>query len=474
MDPSRVEALDTYPFRERLGAVMRPLPPMVPADGTLSHAVQILDETASSAVAVADAEGKAAGLITERDVVRTLSRHQDHALAVAAATVMTAPIAAMPAETRLYKAISRMERLGLRHLGVTDAGRLVGLITPRQFLRRRASGAFALADALENAPDGPSLAAARKRLAIIAADLRKEDMGAIDIAELLAEALRDTTRRCAELVEAEMGPPPGDWCVLILGSGGRGETLLGGDQDNAIIHSPGAEMETWCAKAGERLAAMLGEVGVPLCKGNIMTSNPEWRGDLATWEQRLSGWWRVEDAEALLDVDIFYDCQPVHGDLALGDQLRRYALAGAQQRMPFLAALAQHLSTLGTALNWFGGLRTDHGMIDLKLGGTFPIVAAARTLALRRGISTTSTPSRIQALMEAEVLSPGDGQRLIEGLELLMGLILDQQLSDLAAGQPLTTKVEVEHLGSHVKSRLKESLKQVDMLANMVRQGLAG
>ena len=48
------------------------------------------------------------------------------------------------------------------------------------------------------------------------------------------------TARAAEIAEAEMiaaghGPAPADYALLVLGSGGRGESLLAPDQDNALV-----------------------------------------------------------------------------------------------------------------------------------------------------------------------------------------------------------------------------------------------
>lgn len=60
-----------------------------------------------------------------------------------------------------------------------------------------------------------------------------------------------------------LGPPPCAFVLLLLGSGGRGESLLAADQDNALIHQ-GAPDEPWFAAQGERLAAILDAAGLPL------------------------------------------------------------------------------------------------------------------------------------------------------------------------------------------------------------------
>ncbi len=52
---------------------------------------------------------------------------------------MSQPLATVPGDALAYIAIGRMNRLGIRHLGVTDeAGRVVGALSARDLLRLRA------------------------------------------------------------------------------------------------------------------------------------------------------------------------------------------------------------------------------------------------------------------------------------------------------------------------------------------------
>src|SRR3546814_18969405 len=88
--------------------------------------------------------------------------------------------------------------------------------------------------------------------------------------------------------------------MLILGSGGRGESLLSPDQDNAIIHAGSTEDDGWYARAGERIAALLDDAGIPYCKGGVMAKNTGWRGNQGQWRSRVTDWIPRPAPEALL------------------------------------------------------------------------------------------------------------------------------------------------------------------------------
>ncbi|TIR45492.1 MAG: DNA polymerase III subunit epsilon, partial [Mesorhizobium sp.] len=82
------------------------------------------------------------------------------------------------------------------------------------------------------------------------------------------------------------GPPPCAYAVLVLGSGGRGESLMAPDQDNAIVFAdgePNGPEDRWFKNLGAKLADMLDISGVPYCKGGVMASNATFRGSLDTW-----------------------------------------------------------------------------------------------------------------------------------------------------------------------------------------------
>jgi DNA polymerase-3 subunit epsilon/CBS domain-containing protein len=89
----------------------------------------------------------------------------------------------------------------------------------------------------------------------------------------------------------------------VLGSGGRGESLLAMDQDNALFFAegePGGAEDRWFEALGAHIADILHEVGLPYCKGGVMAKNAPWRGSAKTWRDRIAGWIRRSKPEDLL------------------------------------------------------------------------------------------------------------------------------------------------------------------------------
>src|SRR5262249_43707028 len=153
--------------------------------------------------------------------------------------VASRPLATVPADAFIYRAIGRMTRLRVRHLGVTDErGRVVGALSSRDLLATRAEEAIWLGDEIDEADDVPALARAWAKLPLVAECLLAEGMSGTAIAAVISRELAALTRRAAvfgerRLKAAGAGEPPCPYAFAVLGSAGRGESLLALDQDNA-------------------------------------------------------------------------------------------------------------------------------------------------------------------------------------------------------------------------------------------------
>ena len=81
------------------------------------------------------------------------------ALARPVTSAMSHPLATVPAEAFAYLAVSRMNRLKVRHLGVTDAaGHVTGALSARDLLRLRAESGVLLGDRIDQAQSVNDLA----------------------------------------------------------------------------------------------------------------------------------------------------------------------------------------------------------------------------------------------------------------------------------------------------------------------------
>jgi signal-transduction protein with cAMP-binding, CBS, and nucleotidyltransferase domain len=428
---------------------------------------------------VLDPHNRPVGIITEYDVIQLLAAGRADALRRPVAAVMSAPVAALPPDAYLYAAIARMNRRKIRHLAVTDPvdGRLVGILYLSTVLRQRAEDALVLQNDIAEAASAAELRVANARLPRLAAALRREQLRPEQIANVIGTAYCDLTARAADLALEEMaatgkGPAPARWCLLILGSAGRGESLLSADQDNALIHDGEDDDHPWFAEFGQRIADLLDAAGLPYCRGGVMAAKRDLRHNVKGWRKCISAWLEAATAEALLNADIFYDFRPVAGEFRLAASLRAEAITSARGHRVFHALLAKEIGHKGSALGLLGKFRTRGGRVDLKGQGLQPLVMGARVLALELGLATTSSLNRWRAAAAAQLVSEDDLARIEDAFSLILGLILDQQLADLENGLPPSANVETGHLVSIDKERLKRALHIVDQIDLLVRNAL--
>jgi CBS domain-containing protein len=264
--------------------------------------------------------------------------------------------------------------------------------------------------------------------------------------------------------------------VLVLGSGGRGESLLAPDQDNAIIYERGEEggpEDTWFAELGTRIADTLNTAGIPYCKGGIMARNRQWRKSVADWRATVENWIRRSRPEDLLNVDIFFDSVPVHGEARLGEEIWAHAYHAGGRSAVFQRLLAELARRWQAPLGLFGGFRADKGnRTDLKIGGLMPIFTSARVLSIKHGVLARSTPQRLRGLADAGILTRETVETVLTSHEMILRALLRQQLADVGSGIPPTNLVDTGSLDARARARLRRAIKTIPLLTEEVSEAL--
>lgn len=465
--PPPLLRVDSYPYRHRVRDVMSAPPVTVPPAMTIAEAIRLLVERKVSSAFVRHAKGEI-GIVTERDLLRAIDAQGSEALARPLQDVISLPLQSVPEDAFLYRAIGRLQRLGFRHLGVVDAqGELVGALTLRNLLRQRASAALIVGDEIDSATSVADLADAFGRLAPMSRSLLAEDVDSRLVAAIISAeicAMTAVAARFAEqrVAEAGHGAPPVPYCVMVLGSAGRGESLLAADQDNAIVYAEGEAGSTqdgWFEAMARHMADILDEAGVAYCKGGVMAKNAQWRHSVAGWERVVDGWIGRQSPQDLLNVDIFFDGLPVHGDFALGEAIWSFAHDRARQAPDFIKMLSLGAVDWQPPLTLFGNIRTDaRGRVDLKRGGLMPIVIAGRTLAIQHGVMQRATPERLRGVAAKGIGSAEEIAGIVEAHGRILGAILSQQLDDAAQGVPLSNGVELRRLDKAQAAALRHAV----------------
>ncbi len=470
--------VDSFAYRHRVADVMAAPVATIGRAETLRQTSVRLAERRISALVVTGPDGAPCGIVTERDLVRCAASGADFNT-TSVASAMTPDVITIGPEAFVYVAVGRMQRLGIRHLLVLDGGAMVGMASMRDLLRLQSAAAPAIGDAISAADSAEQVATALGELPGLAATLLAEGCTGHEVAAVISGVFRDATARAARHAETAMadrglGPAPAAFAYLILGSGGRGESLLKPDQDNAIVHAGGDGDDPWFAEFGRLASDFLDAAGVPYCLGHVMASEPQWRRSADGWRREIGRWITRSEGESLLNVDIFFDFQPVHGDFDLATSLRRSALEIAAAAPLFLRLLAHQLDELASPFGLFGRLRTDprNGRLDAKLGGVLPAAGAARLMALAAGSTQTSTPARLQAVVEASLIERDAADELMRAHGHILARILRQQVADKAAGLPPGNHVLLRSLSSSDRRRLVEALKSIDRARLLVRDAL--
>ena len=474
---AEVVNMDSFPFRHRVGAVMASPPIIVGSDLRLDEALGLMATKNLGSLFVAlDASGDY-GILTERDVLRAIHFDGASALTKQVGDFCSRPLITVARKEFVYRAIIAMSTNGIRHLGVSnDEGELVGAVSARDLFSDHADDAVALGREIEAASSPSDLGRVWSGLTSVVQALANEGVNARDITAIISRELRDLTRRACELAEAELteasgSAPPTPYAMLVLGSGGRGESLLAMDQDNAIVFREGelgGDADSWFEKLGKRVAETLDESGVRLCSGGVMASNIEWRRDVSGWNSHIAEWLSRTRPEDIMNADIFFDAMPVHGDMNMAETLRGNALRSASEAVPFLRLMATRACEFRSPLGFWGRLRLERGRIDLKKGGIMPIFSAARTVAIEHGILARSTAERLRRFRRLDVVSEAAVDDLISAHGHLLGIILRQQLRDIAAGIPPSNRVAPRELDGAEQNQLKWSLEQIPRVADLL------
>lgn len=90
------------------------------------------------------------GVVSERDIVRALAGHRGEALALSARDVMTSPVISISPSDSVARAMALMTDRRIRHLPVMDSGKLVGLVSIGDLVKRRIEEIEQEAEALKD------------------------------------------------------------------------------------------------------------------------------------------------------------------------------------------------------------------------------------------------------------------------------------------------------------------------------------
>ncbi len=460
------QSLET-PLGELLGRAAVGVAPSTP----LSVALTLMhDKRIGSVLVLNEDSGAAVGILTRHDILGRVTL-AERPLATPISEVMSTPVISLSVDHTAQDAALAMSRHAIRHVPVTEAsGRVVGILSERDLFALQRLSLKQVSTAIRAAPDVATLRAVAQDIRRFARNLLGQGVGARQLTELISHLNDVLTERLVALVAGTHGIDLARGCWLAFGSEGRSEQTIATDQDNGIVFAsdhPDADRPVWLAFAREVNEA-LDACGYPLCKGNIMASNPDCCLSQGEWLARFADWIDHGAPEDLLNASIYFDLRPLAGACGLTQAMRELVLQHAGRNPRFMKQMAENALRNSPALNWRGGIDAQvqggQEVVDLKLHGTAIYVDAARLYALAHGVPVTATRARFEAVAPALGAAAHEAEAWVDGFEYLQMLRLQVQLArgsraavDASDGNP--NLVDVAALNDIDRLVLKESLR---------------
>jgi CBS domain-containing protein len=444
-------------FARPLRSLIKRAPVTCTPEVTVAQAAARMRAEEVGSLVVVDGASQPVGIVTEHDIVNAvagaLSAHP-------VSEVMTSNPVALPAHALAYEAAVAMIAQRIRHVLVIEEGRLAGVVSERDLFSLQRLGFGELAMEIRLAADLTVLASLAAEVRSLSGALVAQGVGAEQLT-LFVSVLNDRiSQRALEIVRKRHDLERISWCWLAFGSEGRFEQTFSSDQDNGLLfaaHERGA-----AAEARSRLLPFAREVnealdacGYPLCKGNVMASNPELCLSLDEWKAKMAGWIEVTVPKALLDAAICFDFRALHGDASLSSTLRQWVAARVRAHPAFLRHLAQTALEGRPALGRLGGFATEEGKINLKLHGAKVFVDAARVYALAHGLQQTNTAARLRAA--ATHIGLTDVSAMADAFYVVQGLRLRIQARSPQAG--MENRIAPQSMNRLERATLKEALR---------------
>jgi CBS domain-containing protein len=422
--------------------------------------------------------GRPLGFRAARRARKVALGHADAAQPIA--TLMDAKLWALPPGAQGFEAAVLMAREGIRYVLVVEEGRLVGVVSESRLFSVWRGGIGDTSASIRGARDVGDMIVATAAIRTLVDRLLDEQMPAESVTRVITTLNDLVTARLIEIVGATTFERAGG-CWIALGSQGRSEQTLATDQDNGIIFADGPDVEATrraLLPFARDVNEALDRCGFPLCRGDVMASNPKWCLSLVEWRQRFARWIDEPDPQALLNAAIFFDFRAIHGDVAVASELRTWLAEYVVDRGRFLLPMAQNAlqnrPPLGLIRDFILASDGDHPeTLDLKVNGVQLLVESARIYSLATGVTVTNTIDRFVGIAKSANLSGAAVPAWAEAFRYLQFLRLRENAAQRARGEPLHNHLDPANLNELERRILKEALRQARNLQSRLTRDFA-
>jgi CBS domain-containing protein len=458
---------DSSSFVLRIQDVMTPSVINVNPDATVQEAAKKMTDYRVSSVLITENE-KLKGIITEKDLVeRVLSKSKDYSEKVV--NVMTKNPVTISRFSYYYEAFSTMIFNGIKHLPVVDDEKVVGIVTLSDLLRKKSENMMRTIQELDNAEE-ETLPKIKNAIYEVLEMMLHDQVPTFHSLKVITKLYDRLVSRCVVLAIKAIGEkPPSRFCLYQMGSSGRGEQFLLTDQDHFLVYE--GEHEGYFKRLGNEIVRIMEIAGYERCKGKMMASEPEWRGTLESWKERLREWMLQSTNENLLLAHNFFSYRFVYGDELLHESFEAMIKEQMKRAKIFLFRLAeiekQHeIPSLEQPIRSL--FRLERKTIDMKKDILFPYHHSVQILSLVHGIVSGTPMDRIERLKDQKVLSEHFSKDVQAAAGEVLKIYMKHKWQQHKLNQPSTSVISFTHMTTREKDELMLSLKTLKQLQHHV------
>jgi len=433
---------DDYLFNVTAGDLVKQKPVTCLPYQEASFVAKLMAREGVGSVVVVDARNCPLGIVTKSDMTnRILATGKTGSEPIR--TIMSAPVFSVAPEELCFNVLFKMARFNCHHICVVEGKSLSGIISQHDLIILQGSNPLAVINDIQKQTTVQGVARLVNAMDQMVKRLLSSGASSKEIASVVSECNDHLTRKIITLTEEALreegiGPPPVSYCWLALGSEGRKEQTLRTDQDNAIIYSdpePGSDQDIhkYFLRLAQGVVSSLEICGFPLCKGDIMASNPRWCRPETVWRHYFSSWINKASPEDLRNCTIFFDFRPLTGDAILARKLRTFLNHNIEKNRAFLRHLSTNALYNGPPLGFLRALVVEKtgdykNELNLKMSGLVPVVDAIRVLSLSEQINATNTLNRLEAITRKKLLSKDMAEDIKEAFNFIMLLKINHHI----------------------------------------------
>lgn len=444
-------------------------------------AAKMTDEKVSSLLIIDETQHLPVGIITDKDLrkrVLAVNRSSTHPVS----SIMTENLTFVQHNNRVFEALLIMMRTNLHHLPVLKKGQVVGVIALSDVAQHESKSTLFIVSGIFKQNSIEELTELAESVRASFVRMVNEDANSRMIGSAMATIGRSFKQRLLELGEEKFGPPPVPYCFLALGSMARDEQSIVTDQDNAmVLHDDfdPKQHDAYFKELAGFVADGLNACGYTYCTGGIMATTDAWRQPLKVWKNYFTDWIENPSSEKLLHSSIFFDLDGVWGQQKFADELNSLIRKKAKGNKRFLGSMARNALNRTPPLGFFKDFVMEkdgkhRDSINTKRRGTGPVADLIRVHALAIGSSQRNSFTRLEDIIDSQILPQGRGPDLRDALELISMVRIRHQALAISAGEVPDNNVAPEDLSHFERKNLKDAFQILSNAQKYLRYRYSG